>query len=125
MKLSDFRDMRTGEAMQRGGAALALHRALAILERAVNAECSCGGCGPSDPQACQACMVWHRTMAAEIALAPPPAQLGEEVWMPPAERICDAVLDCGFPAEDGPSYDVVEPVVDLIREAVNASRAPR
>jgi hypothetical protein len=30
------------------------------LELAVNASCTCGGKGPDDPQACPACMVWHR-----------------------------------------------------------------
>lgn len=35
-------------------------RILDKLREAVNEECSCGGCGPDDPQACQACMVWHR-----------------------------------------------------------------
>ena len=32
----------------------------AALRSAVNAECTCGGHGPKDPQACPACMVWHR-----------------------------------------------------------------
>ena len=30
------------------------------LADAVRAECTCGGRGDDDPEACQACMVWHR-----------------------------------------------------------------
>lgn len=33
------------------------------LIRAVNEECSCGGSGPNDPKACQACLVYHRFKA--------------------------------------------------------------
>jgi hypothetical protein len=31
-----------------------------ILREAVNSLCSCGGCGPGDPKACDACLIWHR-----------------------------------------------------------------
>jgi hypothetical protein len=31
------------------------------LSFAVNAECACGGSGPDDPDACLACLVYHRT----------------------------------------------------------------
>ena len=36
--------------------------ALTILNEAVNAECSCGGAGPTD--GCMACRVWHRAKSA-------------------------------------------------------------
>ena len=28
------------------------------VNNAVNRHCSCGGCGPGDPKACQACQVY-------------------------------------------------------------------
>lgn len=33
------------------------------LRRTVNSACTCGGCGPDDPDACPACLVWHRMRA--------------------------------------------------------------
>jgi hypothetical protein len=35
---------------------------LPIILLAATAECSCGGRGPDDADACQACKVWHRVV---------------------------------------------------------------
>lgn len=29
------------------------------LRDVVNAHCTCGGSGPNDPGACEACLIWH------------------------------------------------------------------
>jgi hypothetical protein len=34
------------------------------LRNAVNASCTCGGRGPTDPEVCPACMTWHRARGA-------------------------------------------------------------
>ena len=46
-----------------------------VLNNAVNASCYCGGCGPSDPAACPACMVWHRVKGSEYLSAPPASEI--------------------------------------------------
>lgn len=38
---------------------LELQETLRDLQSAVNRHCTCGGCGPDDPEACPACLVWH------------------------------------------------------------------
>lgn len=71
MKLHEIRELGAARAQQRGPEYSALLSAIRALDRAVNAECSCGGRGATDEFACQACMVWHRTMAAEIVVPSP------------------------------------------------------
>ncbi|CAB4223396.1 hypothetical protein UFOVP1670_39 [uncultured Caudovirales phage] len=34
-----------------------------VLRQHVNANCECGGCGPSDPKACAWCLMWHAVLA--------------------------------------------------------------
>jgi len=35
------------------------------LQREVYNECTCGGSGPYDKEACSACMIWHRLITSQ------------------------------------------------------------
>lgn len=43
----------------------ALDELLWLVDEAVNAECTCGGMGPTDPACCPACGVWHRLLGRD------------------------------------------------------------
>lgn len=65
-KMKDIWEMPHAVAYHADDATRALYEAVNALESAVNAECSCGGSGPSDPNACPACMVWNRFISSTV-----------------------------------------------------------